>query len=138
MGATKYEFYSDELINTADLLKAIAHPARLKALLIIANETDRDITIKDISKEIKLSQSTLSVHLKQLHSFGLVKTAVINSEGNCCKVFRVNKPAFNHLISLLEHLLKKIELKNDDRYESFHYFYNKLKSIHNWNQCFES
>lgn len=138
MGATKYEFYSDELINTADLLKAISHPARLKALLIIANETDRDITIKDISKEIKLSQSTLSVHLKQLHTSGLIKAAVINREGSCNKIFRVNKPAFTHLIDLLEHLLKKIELKNDDRYESFNHFYSKLKSIHNWNQCFES
>lgn len=138
MGATKYEFYSDELINTADLLKAIAHPARLKALLIIANETDKDITIKDIAKEIKLSQSTLSVHLKQLHNSGLVKTAVINNESKCCKVFRVNKIAFTHLMNMLEHLLKKIELKNDDQYESFYHFYSKLKSVHNWNQCFES
>lgn len=138
MGATKYELYSDELINTAGLLKAIAHPARLKALLIIANETDKDVTIKDIAKEIKLSQSTLSVHLKQLHSSGLIKTAVTTNESKCCKVFRVNKLAFTHLINLLEHLLKKVDLKKDDRYESFSHFYSKLTSIHNWNQCFES
>lgn len=72
MGATKYEFYTDELINTTELVKAIAHPARLKALLIIANETDRDVTSKDISEEIGLSQSTLSVHLKKLSDSGLI------------------------------------------------------------------
>jgi len=30
MGATKYEFYTDDLIKTAELIKALAHPARLK------------------------------------------------------------------------------------------------------------
>lgn len=138
MGATNYEFYSDELINTAELLKAIAHPARLRALLIIVNETGEDVTVKDISKEIKLSQSTLSVHLRQLHNSGLIKTAIVNNEGKCQKVFRANKPAIEHLVELLDYLLKKIELKSDDRYESLHHFYSKLLSIQNWNQCFEA
>lgn len=138
MGATNYEFYSDELINTAELLKAIAHPARLRALLIIVNETGEDVTVKDISKEIKLSQSTLSVHLRQLHNSGLIKTAIINNEGKCQKVFRANKPAIDHLVELLDYLLKKIDLKSDDRYESLHHFYSKLLSIQNWNQCFEA
>lgn len=138
MGATKYEFYSDELINTAELIKAIAHPARLKAILIVANETDQDATFKEISKEIGLSQSTLSVHLKKLCDSGLIKSCTTTIDNRCCVCYRINKPALNHLIDLLEHLISKSDVKNDDRYESFKSFYTKLKSTVGWNQCFEA
>ncbi len=138
MGATKYEFYTDELINTTELVKAIAHPARLKALLIIANETDRDVTSKDISEEIRLSQSTLSVHLKKLSDSGLIKTRVTTIESRSCLCYRINKPALKHLVELLEHVFTKTDMKNDDRYESFNSFYTKLKSTVGWNSCFEA
>lgn len=138
MGATKYEFYTDELINTTELVKAIAHPARLKALLIIANETDRDVTSKDISEEIRLSQSTLSVHLKKLSDSGLIKTRVTTIESRSCLCYRINKPALKHLVELLEHVFTKTDMKNDDRYESFNSFYTKLKSTVGWNNCFEA
>lgn len=138
MGATKYEFYTDELINTAELLKSIAHPARLKALLIIANETDKDITPKDIIEKIGLSQSTISVHLKKLSDSGLIKAATITMNHKTFTCYRVNKPALKHLIELLDHLFTKATIKNDDRYESFQEFYVKIKSMSGWNNCFQT
>lgn len=138
MGATKYEIYTDELINMADMLKAMAHPARLKALIIIANETNEDITAKDILKEIKLSQSTISAHLKQLSDAGLVKTKIETKNNKSCLCYRVNKPALEHVEKLLNHLFSKTDLKMDDSYEPIRSFYSKLRVITNWNQCFDS
>lgn len=138
MGATKYEFYTDELINTVELLKSIAHPARLQALLMIANETDRDITSKEITKKIGLSQSTMSVHLKKLSDSGLVKSSAKTKMSRTFICYRVNKPALNHLIELLDHLFTKTNIKNDDRYESFQEFYVKIKSMSGWNSCFHT
>lgn len=138
MGATKYEIYTNELIQMAEMLKAIAHPARLKALLIIANETEEDISAKDIQKEIKLSQSTLSVHLKQLKDVGLVKTRISTRGKSSCLCYRINKPAIVQLEKLLKHLLAKADIKVDDRVESMKRFYSKLQNINNWNQCFDT
>lgn len=138
MGATKYEFYTDELINTAELIKSIAHPARLKAVLIIANETDKDVTSKEISKEIGLSQSTLSVHLKKLSDIGLIKSCVTTIDNKSHVCYRINRPALDHLMELLKHLFTKTDIKNDDRYESFKSFYTKLKSTVGWNRCFDA
>lgn len=138
MGATKYEIYTDELINMSEMLKAMAHPARLKALLIIANEANEDITAKDILREIKLSQSTISVHLKQLSNAGLVKTRIETKSNKSCLCYRINKPALEQVEKLLNHLFSKADLKADDSYESYKKFYSKLRMITNWNQCFDS
>lgn len=138
MGATKYEFYTDELINTAELLKSIAHPARLKALLIIANETDKDITSKEITEKIGLAQSTISVHLRKLADSGLIKTAATTINRKTYTCYRVNNPALNHLMKLLKHLFTKTTIKNDDRYESLHKFYVKIKSMSGWENCFQA
>jgi DNA-binding transcriptional ArsR family regulator len=138
MGATKYEFYTDELINTAELLKSVAHPARLQALLLIANETDKDITCIDIMEKIGLSQSTLSVHLKKLSDAGLIKMATITITYKTFTCYRINKPALKYLFDLLDHLFTKTNIKNDDQYESFHKFYAKVKSMSGWNSCFQT
>jgi DNA-binding transcriptional ArsR family regulator len=138
MGATKYEIYTDELINMANMLKAMAHPARLKALLIIANETDEDITAKDILKGINLSQSTISAHLKQLSDVGLVKTRIGIKNNKSCLCYRIHKPALEQVEKLLHHLFSKTDLKTDDSYQSLREFYSKLRMITNWNQCFDS
>ncbi len=138
MGATKYEIYNEEIVHSADLLKALGHPARLKALLLIANETDRDITAKEIAREIKLSQSTLSVHLKQLRDTGLVKTSMVIKNNKSSLSYQLDKAALKQLMLLLEHLTRKSELKQDDRFESLQQFYSKFKVLINWNQSFDS
>lgn len=138
MGATKYEFYTDELINTSELLKSIAHPARLKALLMIVNETDKDITSKEIMEKIGLAQSTMSVHLKKLFDSGLIKTAATTINHTTFTCHRVNRTALKHLIELLDHLFTKTNIKNDDRYESLQKFYVKVKSLSGWSSCFQT
>lgn len=138
MGATKHEIYTDELVRLADLLKATGHPARLKALLVIAREADGDVTATEIQKEITLAQSTVSQHLKQLRDVGLVKTKMIVRNNKACLSYRIDREAIEQIEKLLTYLYEKTDLKYDDKFETFQSFFSKLNKITNWNQCFES
>jgi DNA-binding transcriptional ArsR family regulator len=71
MGATKsYEFSIKE--NTlAKYAKALAHPARVAILKILAEKAS--CQCGDIVEELPLSQSTVSQHLKELKEAGLIK-----------------------------------------------------------------
>ncbi|NGF77023.1 helix-turn-helix transcriptional regulator [Fluviicola sp. SGL-29] len=138
MVATKIEIYTEELIRLSELAKAISHPARLKAVLIIANETDEDVTLKDIMEEIDLAQSTLSQHLKVLRDAGLVMTKLIVENNTSKQIYRINKLALEQINKLLNHLSDRIDLKQDDRFNAVKSFYSRLYEITNWNQCFNS
>lgn len=71
MGATKsYEFSTKEN-KLAKVAKALAHPARIAILHLLAK---RDTCVcGDIVDELPLSQSTVSQHLKELKDAGLIK-----------------------------------------------------------------
>lgn len=138
MGATKFEIYTEELIRLSELAKAISHPARLKAVLIIANETDEDVTLKDIMEEIDLAQSTLSQHLKVLRDAGLVMTKLIVENNTSKQIYRINKLALEQINKLLNYLSDRIDLKQDDQFNAVKSFYSRLYEITNWNQCFNS
>jgi ArsR family transcriptional regulator len=138
MGATKFEIHDEELIKMANLLKAIAHPVRLKAVLIIANETDGDVTIKEIQKNIKLTQSTISQHLKVLKENGFIVSKMVVKNNKSCVIYRLNIEALSQLDVLLKYLYKKSEIKQDNQYVGLKEFYNQLIKINNWNQCFAS
>jgi DNA-binding transcriptional ArsR family regulator len=71
MGATKsYEFSSKEN-KIARYAKALAHPARIAILKILAGKST--CQCGDIVEELPLSQSTVSQHLKELKEAGLIK-----------------------------------------------------------------
>ncbi len=57
--------------RAADLLKAMAHPQRLRALCLLV-EGER--SVGEINREVDLSQSALSQHLAKLREEGLVAT----------------------------------------------------------------
>ena len=71
MGATKaYEFSSKEN-RLAKYAKALAHPARVAILRLLAAKAT--CQCGDIVDELPLSQSTVSQHLKELKAAGLIK-----------------------------------------------------------------
>ena len=68
MGATKsYEFSTKEN-RLAKYAKALAHPARVAILKLLA--TKATCQCGDIVEELPLSQSTVSQHLKELKEAG--------------------------------------------------------------------
>ena len=63
--------YSEEIIRLADLGKALAHPARLQILQILAG-CDTCIC-GDIVDRMPLAQATVSQHLRELKRVGLIR-----------------------------------------------------------------
>lgn len=71
MGLTKsYEFSAKEN-KIARYAKALAHPARVAILKLLAEKAT--CQCGDIVEELPLSQSTVSQHLKELKEAGLIK-----------------------------------------------------------------
>ena len=71
MGATKSHEFSSKENKLARYAKALAHPARIAILNLLAAKAT--CQCGDIVEEIPLSQSTVSQHLKELKEAGLIK-----------------------------------------------------------------
>ena len=71
MGVTRSDKYSEYQNSTAAFFKAIGHPARIAILQYII---DKNVCIcGDIVDELGLAQATVSQHLKELKSSGIIK-----------------------------------------------------------------
>ena len=70
MAFSKANEFEPEHIELAKFAKAIAHPARIQILEHLA--TKNTCYCGDIVKELPLSQSTVSQHLKELRKAGLI------------------------------------------------------------------
>ncbi len=71
MGATKSYEFSIKENKLANIAKALAHPARIAILTLLAKR--QTCVCGDIVDELPLSQSTVSQHLKELKAAGLIK-----------------------------------------------------------------
>ncbi len=71
MGLTKTQIFDYKQNKLAALFKVLAHPARIAILQYISNE--ESCICKNIVEEIGLAQPTISQHLKELKSIGLIK-----------------------------------------------------------------
>jgi DNA-binding transcriptional ArsR family regulator len=77
MGTTKSDHFSVKQNQIANIAKAIGHPARV-AILDYLTKVDSCIC-SDIVNELPLAQPTISQHIKELKTAGLIKG---NIEGN--------------------------------------------------------
>lgn len=71
MGTTKTEEFTVRDNKIAVYAKALAHPARIAILRLLLKK--QTCICGDIVDELPLSQSTVSQHLKELKSCGLIK-----------------------------------------------------------------
>ena len=76
----KTQLFDAELQISAELFKALAHPARLAILKYLA-ETKTCIT-GDFADELPLSRTTVNQHLKELKNAGLI-VATVNGVKTC-------------------------------------------------------
>ncbi len=70
MGATKSFEFSEKENRLAKYAKALAHPARVAVLKLLAGR--QTCVCGDIVDELPLSQSTVSQHLKELKEAGFI------------------------------------------------------------------
>jgi ArsR family transcriptional regulator, arsenate/arsenite/antimonite-responsive transcriptional repressor len=63
---------ADAAERVAKLLKALADPARLRLMSLVASHADGEACVCDLQEAFDLSQPTISHHLKVLHEVGLL------------------------------------------------------------------
>ncbi|APG59143.1 ArsR/SmtB family transcription factor [Christiangramia salexigens] len=71
MGITKSDLFTKEQNEIARLAKAFAHPARIAILQRVLNA--KTCINSDLVQELGLAQATISQHLKELKSAGLIQ-----------------------------------------------------------------
>jgi len=74
MGTTKTEIFTERQNKLAQMMKALAHPARIAIIqrLLKANEC----VCGDLVAELGLAQATISQHLKELKNAGLIQGTI--------------------------------------------------------------
>src|ERR1700759_4669945 len=105
MGATKIEIFSDQQNELAVMLKALAHPARIAILqhLIQANTC----ICGDLVDELGLAQATISQHLKELKSAGLIQGTIEGASVCYC----IEPKAWALLMQELNGFLNTVDIK---------------------------
>lgn len=99
MPARKVDFFGETETEIADIAKALGHPARVAILKELAR---RNVCVcGEIVEVLPLAQSTVSQHLKELKSVGLISGTVEGTKSCYC----INWAAVARLKSLLDHLL---------------------------------
>ncbi len=107
MGLTKTEIFTEEQNKLAIMLKALAHPARIAILQQIIN-TNACIC-GDLVDELGLAQATISQHLKELKSAGLIKGTIEGVSVCYC----IDPIVWNELRDELSGFFADYELKNN-------------------------
>ena len=96
MGLVKSEIFSDQQNEIASLAKAFGHPARVAILqhLFSINAC----VCGELVEEIGLAQATISQHLKELKSMGLIKGS-IEGTSMCYCIDKENWSKMKRLVS---------------------------------------
>lgn len=91
MGLTKAEYFTEEQNKLAFLLKALAHPARLSILEHIIHS--KACICGDLAEELGLAQATISQHLKELKTAGIINGTIEGVSVCYC----INETVWNQL-----------------------------------------
>ncbi|WP_295792789.1 metalloregulator ArsR/SmtB family transcription factor [Mucilaginibacter sp.] len=103
MGLTKTEIFTDEQNRLAVMLKALAHPARIAILQQIINANA--CICGDLSIELGLAQATISQHLKELKTAGLIQGTIEGVSVCYCiepKNWEMLKQQLNSFLNLVD------------------------------------
>lgn len=106
MGLSKLEEFSVKDNKIANYAKALSHPARVAILRLLINKNS--CVCGDIVDELPLSQSTVSQHLKELKSVGLIKGEIEGAKVCYC----IDEVEWKLASEYIGGLFKIIESKN--------------------------
>lgn len=82
MGITKTEAYTDRQQRLAATFKALGHPARIAILEQLLRE--ECCICRDFTDEIALSQPTISRHLAELKTAGIISGTIAGTRVSYC------------------------------------------------------
>jgi DNA-binding transcriptional ArsR family regulator len=101
MGASKSEFFTEYQNEIADVARAFGHPARIAIIELLANT--KGCICNDIVGVLPLAQPTISQHLKELKSAGVISG---NIDGNA-KCYCLNIKTLEKLTTFLKTTTEK-------------------------------
>ncbi len=104
MGISKTDFFSASQNQIASWNKALAHPARIAIIEFLLQK--EDCICGDIVNELPLAQPTISQHLKELRSAGIIKG---NIEGNAI-CYCIDKDVWNNITQYFNNISLKINM----------------------------
>lgn len=102
MAITKAKLFNSSQKRTAQLMKAMGHPARIAIIELLA---ERETCIcGDITDELPLAQSTVSQHLKALKEAGIIQGEIDGVRTCYCLSDKGIKELNALLLPLIENL----------------------------------
>ena len=106
MGTTKSDLFNKKQNETASLLKAIAHPARIAIVEYLMNV--ESCVCGELVNQLPLAQPTVSQHLKELKLAGIIQGSI---EGNTI-CYCLNEKSIQKLKVYFETIETKISKQN--------------------------
>lgn len=107
MAIHKKEEFSQKEQELAAFAKAMSHPARIAILKMLAQH--KECICGEIVEVLPLSQSTVSQHLKELKTAGLIDGTVDGPRSCYC----INWKAFDKFMSEFSFLFNKLKVQNE-------------------------
>lgn len=74
MGLTKTEIFTKEQNRLAAMMKALGHPARIAIIQTLVKS--QSCICGDLVEDLGLAQATISQHLKELKTIGIIKGTI--------------------------------------------------------------
>ena len=102
MGISKSAHFNEQQNSLANIAKALGHPARVAIVEFLLKQ--KECVCGDIVSELPLAQATVSQHLKELKSAGIIKG---NIEGNSI-CYCLNEETISEFISFLSNITTTI------------------------------
>ncbi|RYY50007.1 MAG: ArsR family transcriptional regulator [Chitinophagaceae bacterium] len=107
MGITKTEIFTSRQNKMASMLKALAHPARIAIVEYLINS--KSCICGDLVEELGLAQATVSQHLKELKTAGIIKGTVDGASVCYC----IDEKVWKEYKTAMEKFFVSYELKNN-------------------------
>ena len=107
MATHKKEAFTQKEQDLAAFAKALAHPARIAILKVLAQ--GNECICGEIVEILPLAQSTVSQHLKELKNAGLINGSVDGPRSCYC----INWKAFQKFSTEFNSLFNNLKIKND-------------------------
>jgi len=108
MGVTKSELFTEEQNMLALYAKALAHPARI-AIIHYLVKTNACIN-SDLVDELGLAQATISQHLRELKSLGIIQGTIEGVSISYC----INSVKWDEIKLMFNTLFEKYEQVRKD------------------------
>jgi DNA-binding transcriptional ArsR family regulator len=107
MAIHKKEIFAQKEQDLAAFAKALSHPARIAILKVLAQKNE--CICGEIVELLPLAQSTVSQHLKELKTAGLIDGTVDGPRSYYC----INWKAFQKFMGEFSFLFNKLKIQNE-------------------------